>query len=98
LGGLITPPEQRYRYFNLLTKQSVSSQLQHISIFQSTETSRHKQSSQRICASPFAPLRLCVKQNLASASIRMELHHHPVLCHSVLIPFLDLNVGVGTAK
>ena len=42
LGGLITPPEQRYRYFSL-NFWPVSSHLQHILAIQLTKISRHKQ-------------------------------------------------------
>ena len=45
LGGLITPPEQRYRYFSL-NLWPVSSHLQHILALQLTKISRHKQRRQ----------------------------------------------------
>jgi hypothetical protein len=47
LGGLITPPEQRYRYFSL-DFWPVSSHLQHILALQLTKISRHKQRRKEI--------------------------------------------------
>jgi hypothetical protein len=49
LGGLITPPEQRYRYCSL-NLWPVSSHLQHILAIQLTKISRHKQSRRDLSA------------------------------------------------
>ena len=61
LGGLITPPEQRYRYFSL-NLWPVSSHLQHILAIQLTKISRHKQrrrAAKKLWCARFDFRRLC---------------------------------------
>jgi len=67
LGGLITPPEQRYRYFSL-NLWPVSSHLQHILAIQLTKISRHKQSRKAAKASSRQELQKLNARDLSGAT------------------------------